>query len=381
MSRVLITAFLVGSALLACLTAAAPHSAEDQSVIAFLCADDGTYSGMSELHYLSQIVFQQVPMNITYCQSVNLGYARTLSGVMKRVMIATTGIGSVNAAACTTSLLQTTGFEFSQMIFVGTAGMSPFIGGFEPLKETNGCASQGDAESIALSIGSVCVTSVATDMECGTCVSNAASTIHVPSSECSRPDCTQHTEAALFGPCDFNLNSSLADRIVSSNGNIVFPTMPSLVVNGTWQFWASNEAAPETFRSSPPFVPRLVSQCAEADAQQIWVGAPLDYLCREYSVGAMQSGNTSSIPCFVAMEGYAFLQVMSKQSSIPAAIIRGAANWDMYPLTNVGTASQPQWAQNTTYMPDADRIAFIKRGYQYTIRTTNLVVLNYFGSL
>lgn len=361
--------------------AAAVKPKVDEPITAFLCADNGTFSGQSELSYVAQTVFQQESISIPYCQSATFGYTYAAGNRIVGVVLVTTGIGEASAASCTQSLLSNSGYTFSRMIFVGTSGWSPVLGGFLPTAP-GGCAPLSNPTTIA--VGSVCVTSAAVDMSCGMCISNPAVDATNLPNECSRPNCNGHTQESMYGPCIQHGSVALANQIRESNSGIVFPSQPSAVKSGTMAWWAANQAAPQSSRLAPPFVPILTGDCVEADAHQIWVGAPMDYLCREYASEILGT-NSQFIPCVVAMESTGFLAAVRGYSSfsgdvIDAVVIRAASNWDMYPLVSATPGSVNdtlRWVQNTTYTSEASHLEFVKAGYQYAVNTSNQVILNF----
>lgn len=356
----------------------------NNSVVAFLCADNGTFSGTSELALVSSQVFQQEPIYAPYCQSAFFGYTYATGGKIVGVVLATTGIGEATAALCTQSLLVSSGLTFSKMIFVGTSGISPVIGGLNPAAP-GGCEEMNAPTTIA--VGSVCVTHAAVDMSCGMCISNPVASASDLPNECSRPNCNGHLNEAMYGTCTQTGSAALASSIFQASAGRSFSPQPAAIATGSALWWAAHEAVDYETRTHPPLTPSLLSNCVEADAHQIWVGAPLDYLCREYSAELLGSAHSAqSVPCVVAMESTGFLNAVNGFNSgnaIEAAVVRAAANWDMYPLTapsgNLNTSLR--WLQNTTYVSDSDHLAFVKAAYQYAVRTSNEVILNFIKSV
>lgn len=347
--------------------------------VAFLCADNGTFSGLSELAFVSDEVFQQEPLVAPLCQSASIGYTFGSGGKVISVIVATTEIGAIQAAACTQSILLFSGLRIQRVVFVGTSGFSPVVGGFEPLSQ-GGC-NQLSASVERIAVGSICVSSDAFDLSCGTCVSNPLSQAETLPNECFRPNCHGHLATSLFGNCVHRVNRSLADQIFSASTLVQLPSQPAEVRNGSARWWAAHEAVPQALRSSAPDVPVILRNCAEADARQIWVGAPLDYLCREYASELINT-TSGSVPCVVAMESAGFLTVVSQLQgngiALEAAVVRAASNWDMYPQVSVGVG---RWAQNSTYASDEEHLDFVKATYQYAVRTSNELILKYLKTL
>lgn len=356
---------------------------EPQAVIGFLCADNGTFSGLSELAFISEQVQSKMPLDGVEgaCQSAFVGSLQLSNGTEMRAVLATTGIGELNAALCTSALLRLTSIRFKTMIFVGTSGFSPVLGGFEPLAP-GGCSAQTAPSSIA--VGSVCVTAASIDGTCGECVSNPYADREDLSNECSRPNCANHTATSLFGSCSETASNSLQAAIVDSNEGKPFPKQTQGVLAGTTAWWSAHEAVDENTRQHPPTVPSLHTNCVEVDVRQIWVGAPMDYLCREYTAELLGLTPASAL-CVAAMEASGFLAAVrtSHQPNIEVAVVRAASNWDMFPLSSASAnaTNNLRWLQNTTYVTSEERLEFIKQSYQYAVQTSNQVVLNYIRSL
>lgn len=363
-----------------CLKLSRPR--HDEPITAFLCADNGTFSGMSELALVAETVFQKEPLNVAFCQSAFFGYTYGSGGSIIGVVLATTGIGGVNAASCTQSLILTSGLTFSKMIFVGTSGWSPVVGGFMP-SAPGGCEELN--APVTIPVGSVCIAAGALDMSCGMCISNPVEAAGNLPNECSRPNCQGHLDQSMYGPCTQRGSKALATALMSANAGIPLPMPPAAVLQGTAEWWASNEAVSPATRRAPRTAPIITDACVEADAHQIWVGAPLDYLCREYSAEFLGS-SSQQLPCVVAMESAGFLSAVngylasSPTSVIDAVVVRAASNWDMYPMAAAGPGNLNttlRWAQNTTYTSETNHLAFVKAGYQYAVNTSNQVLLKY----
>ena len=107
--------------------------------------------------------------------------------------------------------------EFTDMIFVGTSGMSATVGGLGPNEGCQPVSTKADAQRIAN--GSLCVTSTAFDLTCGKCVSDA----RVQPNECSRPNCDDHTSTAMFGECSYSGSVSLQEELVAAAERIALP--------------------------------------------------------------------------------------------------------------------------------------------------------------
>ncbi|CUE71652.1 phosphorylase, putative [Bodo saltans] len=342
------------------------------------------------------------------------------NGSIANIVLVTTGIGALNAALCTTALLRLPSLQFLEIIFTGTSGFSPVLGGFEPTAP-GGCHSQYLPTTVAIgsvcvtstaydgscgecisnpyadgnnlpnecsrpncanhtstslfgkcsedfllclvasnqlplvvatsqylpttvAIGSVCVTSTAYDGSCGECISNPYADGNNLPNECSRPNCANHTSTSLFGKCSETLPNGLALSIVAANSGVTFPTQSAAVVAGSVSWWAAHEVVDDYTRQHPPSVPTLHTNCAEIDVRQISPGAPLDYLCREYSAELLGLTPATTL-CVAAMESTGFLQAVrqSQQKNVKVAVVRAASNWDMFPLSAAPGEKSLRW--------------------------------------
>ena len=372
---------LVASSWTACSLRSSPRH-----VIGIFGADNGTFSGMSEVYYIERALRNVASLTARYCERAAVGELTTSSGRNISVLVAITGIGGVNAAACTQSILLGLGndFTFREIIFVGSSGISPTIGGLDP---ATGCKRQVDPDRLA--IGSVCVTATAFDLTCGKCVSNAAA----QPNECSRPNCDDHTSVAMFGECSYSGSLSLQLELAAAANRTLLPAQNSFVTMMSQAWWNADEALVNHSSSLPavaPTVPKILTNCVEADSRTLWISGATDYLCRQYSAELLGShdggGGASSTPCVSAMEGFGFLRIIQGASSpsapIRAAIVRGASDWTMYPLVRVnGSGGDQRWEQNVSYANPIERAIFELEGFRYAVRTSNEVVLSWLRSL
>lgn len=344
----------------------------DGPYFGLFCADNGTFSGSHELKYIIEALTNvQVVTTLNHCQSASTGMLMTNGGNMP-VLVITTGINELSSGLCTEQVVFSN-YILSSAIFVGTSGWSPFLsGGFNPTVP-GGC-NKVDAGVSKLSLGSVCITSSSFDFGCGECVDHPFAT------ECSRPDCTLHDTQSLFGPCSFTGDVSLASALVAKAHATRLPNMGATLAKLSQDWWNANQAAEGA--SDGPKVPTILSpsQCAESAQHSIWTGPRNDYLCREYTAKLVSASSPSDVSCVSAMEGPGFIRSLKlfPGGNIPFAIVRGASNYDMYPLSAL---SNNGWAQNATYTPAESHQKFVKEGFRFAVQTTNTVVLAYLKSL
>ncbi|GET92127.1 hypothetical protein, unknown function [Leishmania tarentolae] len=321
-----------------------------EHVTVFMCADSGNFSGAHELSGLTNAMEKTQVLSLKYCQSAYLGYIRHADGHAVRSLVVTTGINYINSMLCTRSVLKLRrqhGYIYEAMVFIGTSGFSPMVGGWDPTNTSSytafkaseqeammkgeattvgvreeearlqqvavnngqllalstasqlnfenartgeqldwdGCSPRVPSAITQLSLGSVCVTSTAYLMETGSC------TEHVRHSQCSRPHCTNFRNKLGSVTKVFFASDALAKKIEAASYRKTWPKVPEIVKEGQMRFWAANEAVEsvgegeERYRAAPSH-PSFVT-CAEATGNTINAGAERDYLCREHATQAL----------------------------------------------------------------------------------------------
>ncbi|ORC93741.1 uncharacterized protein TM35_000016180 [Trypanosoma theileri] len=338
-----------------------------QKVHMFLCADNGTYSGRHELHYIKDAMEDIRSVEIADCQTAFFGYLVKSTGERLPSLIVTTGIYVVSAAACTVNLMQDPRYEALSIVYLGTAGISPTVGGWNP-NVVGGCGVLEKPNKNHL--GSVCVTNAALLQECGICYEETVK------SECSRPNCVRHNDTTFFGRCAYRHPTSLASMMREAMKGKEFPAPSSTVKEGMESFWKAHSAVEDR---TPPATPQLLN-CAETDTSQILAGARSDLLCREYSHDLLPDIPLEDHTCVQAMEGFGFLHVMSRYPHVPIALVRAGSNYNMYPMSIIGKDDDgtPIWSQNTTFMTEEEYNEYTRASYRYAVLTASTVVLNYF---
>lgn len=313
----------------------------------FLAADNGTYSGMHELHFIRAAMRYSTPIEIDGCRSATFGFfekphrdalswsvqneqrganASADSGLRKiPVLAVTTGIYVTSSSVCTAAVMQLPMFAVQSVTLIGTAGASPVVGGGgwdarvpatgravspeRAEKDANPvCQEPWSAEAEKVALGSVCVTYGALLQECGHCIEEN----ELPSL-CSRPRCTMHNSTTFFGPCGFrHPTSAFAEQMKGAMYRKPFPSPPAIVKEAMQAFWEVNEAVPEYAPSTAAAKPQARSRrmreaeaaspsetilsynrvpptapillnCAEVATSQILAGPRSDILCRQYT--------------------------------------------------------------------------------------------------
>ncbi|GET92128.1 hypothetical protein, unknown function [Leishmania tarentolae] len=362
----------------------------------FLAADNGTYSGMHELFYITAAMRYSTRLHVEGCRSALFGFLEKPVRNQQRatnentahevrmvpVLAVTTGIYMTRSATCTAAVMELPMFSVQSVTLIGTAGVSPVVGGGgwnprvpptelagESLEATEAaanpaCQRHWAPESEKVAIGSVCVTYASLVQECGFCVED-----NDLSSLCSRPRCRMQNATALFGPCAFrHPTSSFAEQMKGAMYGKPFPSPSATVREAMQVFWEANEAATDyvaaadgmktrvdkhtrastASKNAPanttevvlshnrlaPTTPILLN-CAEVTTSQILAGPRSDILCRQYTEELFQGlYKAHDLSCVQAMEGMGVLHVLTGEyPAVPVAIVRGGSNYDMFPLS------------------------------------------------
>ncbi|KPI86238.1 hypothetical protein ABL78_4711 [Leptomonas seymouri] len=368
-----------------------------------------------------------------------------LKGLRKiPVLAVTTGIYVSSSSACTAAVMELPMFSVQSVTLIGTAGVSPVVGGGgwnaqvppahravpseKSEKDANpACQHRWAPDAKKVALGSVCVTYGALLQECGYCIEENELT-----SLCSRPRCRLHNSTTFFGPCGFRHPTSFfAEQMKGAMFRKPFPSPPAIVKEAMRAFWSVNDAVPEyarpaegggdqrqqpqlrrgqavavaealnasevilSYNREPPTMPMLLN-CAEVATSQILAGPRSDILCRQYTEELFEGlYSVKELSCVQAMEGMGVLHVLTREyPHVPVAIVRGASNYDMLPLSRrehlLGRTKNAShfgkgewyvsWDQKTHYVSSDKFHEFTKASYRYSIETASAVVLNYFLS-
>ncbi|KAI5686319.1 hypothetical protein MNV84_02868 [Leishmania braziliensis] len=444
----------------------APFAASDRAPVrahVFLAADNGTYSGMHELFYIRAAMRYSSDLQVEGCRSAVFGFLekpvrnpvrwgthsqrRTANESVVRglrmvpVLAVTTGIYVTSAASCTAAVMELPMFSVQSVTLIGTAGVSPVVGGggwnphvppAAPVGESveasevaanPACQRHWAPDSEKVALGSVCVTYASLQQECGLCVEED----DLPSL-CSRPRCRMQNSTTLFGSCAFrHPMSSFAMQMKNAMYGKPFPSPSPTVLKAMQLFWKANEAVTDyvaavedtktglgrsvrvstagsdppasaseavlSYNRLPPSTPILLN-CAEVSTSQILAGPRSDVLCRQYTEEVFQGLYAAKdLSCVQAMEGMGVLHVLTTEYPfLPVAIVRGGSNYDMFPLSRHvyrlnRTVTRGQrsnndwyvaWDQKEHYLSDDEFHRYTRASYQYSIETASAVVLNYF---
>eukprot|EP01061_Rhynchopus_euleeides_P037888 TRINITY_DN651_c0_g1_i1.p1 TRINITY_DN651_c0_g1~~TRINITY_DN651_c0_g1_i1.p1 ORF type:complete len:386 (+),score=142.16 TRINITY_DN651_c0_g1_i1:165-1160(+) len=317
--------------------------------------------------------------------------AEVLEGTLgtSTVSLVTTGIGHDRAAACMVDVLShydAKGETLVDIMYMGTSGFTPKMGGFYDLSADPTCRSQpSTAASDLIGIGDVCISPYTLLLNCGFCKWNETSV-----GECSRPDCTRHSDSSVFGKCDFATQDlTLSNSVLRTAGNVTFAERTTALENFVESYWSSMWSGlhlPTDAR--PSRYPRVLghTQCAEAAAYDLWTGTPDDYRCRTYTADLISSATgkpttPSDVVCVSAMEGPGWVSVLMQRAEkqgkhIPFVNIRGNSDYAIEPLSAV---SPGVLVTNTTYLTPEQQQQFVKEGYLYAIASASRIILAHYG--
>eukprot|EP01065_Artemidia_motanka_P042131 TRINITY_DN5594_c0_g1_i1.p1 TRINITY_DN5594_c0_g1~~TRINITY_DN5594_c0_g1_i1.p1 ORF type:complete len:369 (+),score=118.11 TRINITY_DN5594_c0_g1_i1:107-1213(+) len=358
--------------LFASAVAAGPAKCTQYSLV--LTADTGDFSGLAEAKLVLEKMTQvtNITKELSHCAR---GYEGML-GTHCTVLI-TTGIGVMNAAACTVEVLSRyrgpAGVK--EAVYMGTSGWSVSRGG---LLDPDDCGSpRVPKQSLLHSVGDVCVSSFGVDYTCGfePWATNATT-------ECMLPLRSGHDQSNVFSECNFVGSSGLTKNILAAQEGSVPPPMPAKLQGYLDRFWSATwdgfgvEDGPKPAGAAIHGSP----YCGEAASATFWSGVPGDSLCRRFlaHVASESEGRTVShteMTCVSAMEIPGWMPVLIRRGGIPFANIRGASNYALGPIVRDGS----NWVRNNDWISEGDNDEFHKLGYQYAIHSTTNVLLRYFG--
>ncbi|EFJ50281.1 hypothetical protein VOLCADRAFT_89239 [Volvox carteri f. nagariensis] len=366
-----------------------------RGVSLILTADPGDFSGTPEAHHILANLRHQLtkPRSETVCGGVVLG---SLMG--QDVLVVTTGIGPTAAGLCVQELLTPCGPYISEMIYFGTSGWSPQLGG---VLSPPDCDQANDNGRITR-VGDVCISPVSVNWVC------KKSTWVMQSegfpNQCFRPEETEGPNAtALYGECLFatdNLDGNLAlsDALIGAvrtpRGSSSLPYRNELVAELEARYWGLMSQGtglqyPQVSQSDRPGLWNY-TQCAEVDGQFFFTGAPWEIKARDYAAQAIAtalvygkrgSGSRDSLSAreviaVSAMEGVGVAEALEKyhrlsttKRRIPYTNVRTLSNWVHQP---VGKVAEGEWRVYQEVPED------YVNGYAYAIATGSATIMSLF---
>ena len=252
-----------------------------------LTANPGTpvlANGLSEATYLSEALANPTAINLEGCSNVNSGQ---LFGAPALVVVA--GEGPGRPQTCVYALMACAAVV-KEMIYFGTAGFSPRLGGL--LNPPDQCAAP-TARGTLVRPGGVCVTTHAVNWDCqgGSWSQMAAAVPNVCSlpGNASQPMCLEEGNPAEAGNAGWACvpapapappgSRELADELAAAGAAMAKPPPSPAVVDYLKSYWG-NVTVGTGFRfACGAFAPAAVftpEQCAEVDSVLWWQGAPWD---------------------------------------------------------------------------------------------------------
>ena len=385
-----------------------------------LSADPGDMiGGFSEAAVLLGVVAELEAVDVAeydlFCPTAHLG---RLAGA--EVLIVTTGIGATRAALCLDSLLRRYGSQTKEVLFLGTSGGSPAVGG---VLDSSDCsaARPGDAEKL-VRLGDICVSPFATNWDCQRCFwasepykapqpGGALGAPPLASPErvrnaCAAPPCSLHDRWDLFGDfgCSYFTEPSLADEVLAATRALPrTPRAPPELEVFEAAFWRTTAEARGAEGWGPAYEAARARDarawgydvCGEATSMTYWNGAPYDELARTYVAELMRetsedprfhAGNSTSkadVLAISAMEGSGWMSVLKLSETylnfdhIPSANIRGVSDYTHDPVVRAG---DDLWLEDATWVSATDRVNATRAGYRFSIRTTSTAVLALFDA-
>ncbi|KAJ1454673.1 hypothetical protein M885DRAFT_617996 [Pelagophyceae sp. CCMP2097] len=374
--------------------------AEPHSLI--MVADSGTFVGFGEASVLSAAA-------TTLAEDPNAGRfvcERALRGVWfgQRALLVTTGIGETHAALCLESILQAYDGMIKEVIFLGTAGGSPAVGGIIDSDRCDAAPLEGVdvavLEERVVGIGDVCVSPFSTDWDCQHCTwaaPGAPAGARVGGGACAAAPCSLHARADIFGDygCSYFAAVDLADEVLRAPRDMP-PTSPA-VADMEKRFWAATgRAAPLWEKAHAKRGPQArvhgYGECAEATSMTYWSGAPYDELARDYvaalidladeglGIAPQRNRTRADVLAISAMEGSGWMEALKLSAkwmagNVPSVNIRGIADYTHEPLVR---GKDGAWREDASWLTGAERVNATRDGYVEAIRTTSAVILALF---
>ena len=356
-----------------------------------MVADPGLYSGESEGHQiLAAMKAADAVVNTTTAMPMCAEVIEGRLGVSS-VSLVTTGIGHDNSASCMVDVIrhyENINDTLTTIMYMGTSGFTPRIGGFFNPKEDTTCTNLPISTTEQLvGIGDVCVSPLTFIQACGFCNWNGKT-----EGECSYPECTRHNDTTVFGQCDFGVeDTGFADAVAETARGVKFPGRSGELQEYIDEFWASMWSG-MGMRAGllPATQPKVFdkTRCGEGAGYNLWAGTPEDYQCRLYLADLItkQTGTPTAaneVVCVGAMEGPGWISVLSKKASktgvaIPYVNIRANSDYSIFPVTR---GPNNILLTNTTWTSPERQVNFTKEGYKYAITVGSQIVLSHFGAL
>lgn len=337
-----------------------------------LSADPGDMTGIPE----TQVVLENARITArgrtAYCPHLAVG---EIMG--QRVLIGTTGINAVAAALCTSQLLSC-GPLVNEILWIGTSGWSPQVGG---VLDSGDCSRANQSPEVTR-IGDVCVSPMGLSWCFRSDWEGEAATAP---NECSEPAVfAGPADAELFGRCLFGMSAAsraLADELAAAaRAAAVYPTRSWAVQAFEERYWEVMRAGTGVRYALDPAAPPAVydyRRCAEVASPNIWSGHPWDAQARGFvaqliSASGAANVSKSDVIAVAGMEASGLLDALAQAAvggrrSIPVAIVRGNSN---YVSSAVKQAGPGVWVAGPQVQLDP------AAGYSLAIQSSSAAVLS-----
>lgn len=348
----------------------------------------GSFTGVAEGTFYAANLKNAVSINAndTLCASRSYG---TLVG--EPVILVATGIGPTAAAICLAELLQCA-TRIKEVLYSGTAGWTPQVGGVINSDACGAAQSNGALDTLAR-IGDVCVSPFSMNWNCKL-ADYSQQTVGAPNL-CSLPQETDHPdESFLYGECVFTTpdkgSMALTNRVhgaaTSANGISSRPMRDSNVISyesAYFQAMGRGTGVTYQYSSTAPATVWDYKTCMEVDSQFFYSGPPYDEIARVYiqdylSQGLNMTISKKEVLVVSAMEAVGVMELLTKFNSkpqnpkIPYVMVRGNSDYLYAPLQKLANGT---WG----YEPNPP-VANFTVGYAYAIATTSNVVMQYLKS-
>eukprot|EP00887_Chlorella_sp_A99_P003096 scaffold9.g3096.t1 len=285
----------------------------------------------------------------------------------QRVLIGTTGINAVAAALCTSQLLSC-GPLVNEILWIGTSGWSPQVGG---VLDSGDCSRANQSPEVTR-IGDVCVS----PMGLSWCFRSDWEGEAAEPAVFAGP-----ADAELFGRCLFGMSAAsraLADELAAAaRAAAVYPTRSWAVQAFEERYWEVMRAGTGVRYALDPAAPPAVydyRRCAEVASPNIWSGHPWDAQARGFvaqliSASGAANVSKSDVIAVAGMEASGLLDALAQAAvggrrSIPVAIVRGNSNY-------VSSAAGPGvWVAGPQVQLDP------AAGYSLAIQSSSAAVLS-----
>ncbi|KAF8058359.1 PSMD9 [Scenedesmus sp. PABB004] len=326
---------------------------------ALFVADPGTFSATPEAaFYLANLKNNvTLPSGAAACPEVVRGKL-----LRQDVVVVLTGIGPMASAVCIFDVLQQCGKLIKDVIYSGTSGWSPQLGGVI----NNGSCNAANGNGKITRLGDVCVSPLSVNWDCRQASWQQTSTGHP--NQCTFPEQNPPGPASsdLFGVCMFpNATYGLANEVARNGRDAgkagTLPIRNAVLQSLEEEYWTqmSKGTGINYPVLKPNAAPRVWGnrECMEIDSQYFFSGAPWEMVARSYVAETMNAAfgstdfNQTNVIAVSAMEAIGLSMAVQRYNGlsganrrIPFTVVRGMSNWLHTPLIYKGNGDWEQGA-------------------------------------